>query len=218
MRGWAEAAAEILQGAGKKSFSALCYFCLSVNSLYIFVSPSASNPSSHGRNQEKRSFHMKTRTAAALAALTIFYAAGASALPEPKAQLADTMERVLTVTRTFNSEQDFIDNKPKLRAIIMPRFDFAEMARRSLGSDWHRVAGREDEFVAAFVTFAEGSYMNALGSYRGDKMTYGREQVDQDFAQVDTQVWGSSGDATPIVYKMRRVGGDWKVYDVIIDD
>jgi phospholipid transport system substrate-binding protein len=161
---------------------------------------------------------MKSRTAGALAALTIFLAAGASASTEPKDQLEDTMERVLTVTRTFNSEQDFVDNKPKLRAIISPRFDFAEMARRSLGSDWPRVAGREDEFVAAFVTFAEGSYMNALGSYRGERMTYGREQIDQDLAQVDTQVWGSSGDATPIVYKMRRVGNDWKVYDVVIDD
>lgn len=161
---------------------------------------------------------MKTRTAGALAALTIFLAAGASASTEPKAQLEDTMERVLTVTRTFNSEQDFINNRPKLRAIIMPRFDFAEMARRSLGSDWQRVQGREEEFVAAFVTFAEGSYMNALGSYRGERMTYGREQIDQDLAQVDTQVWGSAGEATPIVYKMRRVGGDWKVYDVVIDD
>jgi phospholipid transport system substrate-binding protein len=161
---------------------------------------------------------MRIRTAAALGVLTMVFAAGALASTEPKAQLEDTMERVLTVTRTFNSEQDFIDNKPKLRAIILPRFDFAEMARRSLGSDWHRVQGREDEFVAAFVSFAEGSYMNALGSYRGEKMTYGREHVDQDFAQVDTQVWGSGGEATPIVYKMRRVGGDWKVYDVIIDD
>ena len=60
--------------------------------------------------------------------------------------------------------------------------------------------------------------MNALGSYRGERMTYGREQIDQDLAQVDTQVWGSSGDSTPIVYKMRRVGNDWKVYDVVIDD
>jgi phospholipid transport system substrate-binding protein len=161
---------------------------------------------------------MKIRTAGALAALTIFFAAGAIASTQPKAQLEDTMERVMAVTKSFNSEQDFIDNKPRLRAIIMPRFDFAEMARRSLGSDWHRVQGREDEFVAVFVSFAEGSYMNALGSYRGERMTYGREQIDQDFAQVDTQVWGSSGEATPIVYKMRRVGGDWKVYDVVIDD
>ncbi len=157
--------------------------------------------------------HMKL----ALAALMIF-AASAAAVLTPKATLQDTLERVLAITRTFNSQQDFIDNKPRLRAIILPRFDFEEMARRSLGADWSRVQGREQEFLAAFVQFAEGAYMNTLGTYRGEKMTYGRETIDKDQAEVATEVVGSGGEATPIVYKMRLVGGEWKVYDVVIED
>jgi len=153
----------------------------------------------------------------ALAAVMIFSVSAASALT-PKDQIRDTLERVLEITRTFNSQQDFIDNKPKLRAIILPRFDFAEMARRSLGADWSRLQGREQEFVAAFIQFAEASYTNALGAYRGEKMNYGRETIDNDMATVYTEVVGSGGDVTPIVYKMRLVGGDWKVYDVVIDD
>lgn len=152
----------------------------------------------------------------ALAAL--LFASVAHAENSPKAAIQDTLERVLAVTRTFNSQQDFIDNKPKLRAIIIPRFDFTEMARRSLGADWDRLAGREQEFVDAFIQFAESSYTNALGTYRGEKMIYGREIVDNDKAEVHTAVVGTSGDPTPIVYMMRRVGGDWKVYDVVIDD
>ena len=153
----------------------------------------------------------------ALAAVMIFSVSAAAEM-SPKAALQDTLERVLAVTRTFDSQQDFIDAKPKLRAIIIPRFDFTEMARRSLGADWNRLQGREQEFVNAFIQFAEASYTNALGSYRGEKMTYGRETIDKDMAQVYTEVVGSSGEATPIVYKMRLVGGDWKVYDVVIDD
>ncbi|HEY1374027.1 MAG TPA: ABC transporter substrate-binding protein [Candidatus Binatia bacterium] len=152
----------------------------------------------------------------ALAAL--FIASLAHADTSPKAAIQDTLERVLAVTRTFNSQQDFIDNKPKLRAIIIPRFDFTEMARRSLGADWSRLAGREQEFVDTFIQFAEASYTNALGTYRGEKMIYGREVIDNDAAEVHTSVVGSSGEATPIVYMMRRVGADWKVYDVVIDD
>jgi phospholipid transport system substrate-binding protein len=148
----------------------------------------------------------------------MIFAVSAAAAVSPKEQIRDTLERVLAITRTFNSQQDFIDNKPKLRAIILPRFDFAEMARRSLGAEWERLQGREQEFVAAFIQFAESSYTNALGAYRGEKMNYGREKIDNDRAEVYTEVVGSSGEATPIVYKMRLVGGEWKVYDVVIDD
>ncbi len=59
--------------------------------------------------------------------------------------------------------------------------------------------------------------MNALGSYRGEKMIYGREQIDQNIAEVDTQVIGSRGEATPISYMLHLVRGQWKVYDVVID-
>jgi phospholipid transport system substrate-binding protein len=153
----------------------------------------------------------------ALAAILIVFASHASAVESPKAQLQDTMERVMAVTATFRSEKDFTDNKARLKQIILPRFDFAEMARRSLGNRWSTLGGRENEFVAAFVQFAEASYMNALGSYRGEKMIYGREEIDKNFAEVDTQVIGSSGVTTPISYMLHLVRGQWKVYDVVID-
>jgi phospholipid transport system substrate-binding protein len=120
------------------------------------------------------------------------------------------------LTQTFQSQQDFLDNKTRLKEIIFPRFDFAEMARRSLGTRWSTLAGKEAEFVTAFVQFAEGSYMSALSSYRGEKMIYGRERIDTDFAEVETQVIGR-GEPAPITYKLHLVGTEWKVYDVIID-
>jgi phospholipid transport system substrate-binding protein len=150
-------------------------------------------------------------------AMAIFLGFNAMAVETPKAQLEGTMERVMAVTRTFRSEQDFTDNKDRLRQIILPRFDISEMARRSLGYHWAGLQGKEKEFVAAFVQFAEGSYMNALGSYRGEKMTYGREQVDKNLAEVDTRVVNSSGE-TPIIYKLHLIGDQWKVYDVVIDN
>ncbi len=149
----------------------------------------------------------------------IFSAGGAFAADNgPRVQLQETMERVLAVTRDFHSEQDFVDNKAKLKQIVLPRFDFTEMARLSLGQHWNSLAPRQQQdFVAAFIKFAESSYMNALGTYRGEKMIYGREQIDQNFAEVDTPVVGSSGEPTPINYKLHLVRGQWKVYDVVIE-
>ncbi len=147
--------------------------------------------------------------------LLIGFASGAMA-ETPKAQLQDTMERVLALAQTFHSEKDFIDNKARLKQIILPRFDFAEMARRSLGDRWNTLAGKEAEFVAAFIQFAEGSYLNTIGSYRGEQIVYGRERIDSDFAEVDTQVLGR-GEPAPITYKLHRVADEWKVYDVVIE-
>jgi phospholipid transport system substrate-binding protein len=153
-----------------------------------------------------------------VAAMAFCFGFNAMAVETPKTQLQGTMERVMAVTRTFRSEKDFTDNKARLKQIVLPRFDFTEMACRSLGEHWNGLDGREKkEFVAAFVQFAESSYMNALGSYRGEKMTYGREQVDRNFAEVETHVLGSKGE-TPIDYKLHLKGDQWKVYDVVIDE
>jgi phospholipid transport system substrate-binding protein len=151
-----------------------------------------------------------------LIALLIGFASNAIA-ETPRTQLEETMERVMTVTRTFRSQSDFENNRERLKQIILPRFDFTEMARRSLGSHWSGLNGSEKkEFVAAFVNFAEASYTNQIGSYRGEKMIYGREQVDRNFAEVETRVVNSRGE-TPITYKLHLVGRQWKVYDVVID-
>jgi len=155
----------------------------------------------------------------ALIALLIGFASHAIAAQvaqSPKAQLQETLERVMAVAQNFRSQSDFENNKERLKKIILPRFDFTEMARRSLGSHWSGLKGREKEFVAAFIKFAEASYMNQIGSYRGEKMIYGREQVDRNFAEVETQVLGR-GEPAPITYKLHLVGKEWKVYDVIID-
>ena len=160
---------------------------------------------------------IKSMKLALMAFLLLGNVAAEAATETPRQQLQATMERVMAVTRTFRSATDFENNKARLKQIILPRFDFAEMARRSLGSHWSGLKGKEKEFLAAFVQFAEGSYMNALGSYRGEKMIYGREQVDKNLAEVDTEVLNSRGDGTPITYKLHLVGRDWKVYDVIID-
>lgn len=158
--------------------------------------------------------YLRIIAALLLAALT--RSANAAMADTPTAQLQQTMESVLAITQTFQSEKDFSDNRARLKEVILPRFDFTEMARRSLGNRWNTLGGKEAEFVEAFMQFAEGSYMNALASYRGEKIVYGRERVDGEFAEVETKVLGRSEPAV-IVYKLHLVGSEWKVYDVVID-
>jgi phospholipid transport system substrate-binding protein len=135
----------------------------------------------------------------------------------PTAQLRATIEHVMGVFRTIRSAEEVAAKKGLLRQIIMPRFDFAEMARRSLGSRWQDLNGREAEFVSVFTQFIETSYLGTLGSYRGEKIVYDREQVDRGYAEVDTRVVGGRGGPMDVRYKLHLVGTEWKVYDVVID-
>ncbi len=135
----------------------------------------------------------------------------------PREQLQGTIERVMEVLHTIRGVEDIERNKGLLRQILSARFDFTEMARRSLGNYWNNLDGKEGEFVSAFTQFIEGSYFGTLGSYRGEKIVYGRERVDQEFAEVDTRVVGGQGAPIEVHYRLHLVDGEWKVYDVVID-
>ena len=64
----------------------------------------------------------------------------------------------------------------------------------------------------------ESSYLNTLESYKGEKVVYLRERVEQNLAQVDTQLVPASGEPFSVIYKLHLVGGEWKVYDVVIEN
>jgi len=137
----------------------------------------------------------------------------------PTAQVKATVDRVVEILRDsrLQGEARAKARRERLRLAIAPRFDFTEMAKRSLGSRWQRYAERQSEFVPAFTEFMERAYVGQIESYKKEKIVYLRERVDTKFAEVDTQVILSRGDEVPITYRLHRVGGDWKVYDVLID-
>lgn len=103
-----------------------------------------------------------------------------------------------------------------LRRIIKLRFDFSEMARMSLGRHWKRLASRQHEFVAVFTDYMENTYLAKIESLRHAKVVYVRERVERDLAQVDTLVVAPAGEDVPVNYRLHRVAGEWKIYDVSI--
>ncbi|MBI3000953.1 MAG: ABC transporter substrate-binding protein [Deltaproteobacteria bacterium] len=103
-----------------------------------------------------------------------------------------------------------------LHRALEVRFDFSEMARMSLGSHWERLAARQNEFVSVFTAFAEHAYLVKIESLRDMKVVYVRERVDRRVAQVDTRVEPPVGEYIPVNYRLHLVGGEWKIYDVLI--
>ena len=150
--------------------------------------------------------------------LVLFTFAPNATAESPKEQLQGTVDRVIEVLRTIESPRDIEKNRNFLRQILLTRFDYAAMAQQSLGNRWVDLNGKEEEFISVFADFVEHSYMSTLGSYRGEKVVYDRDRVDGASAEVDTRVVGGEGAPIRIEYKLHLTGGEWMVYDAVVDD
>jgi phospholipid transport system substrate-binding protein len=161
--------------------------------------------------------HRYLNFALIVSVLFLTFAANAAA-ESAKEQLQGTIDHVIEVLRTIRGPEDIERNRKALRQVLLTRFDFAAMAQKSLGNRWNDLKGSEEEFVSAFTDFVEHSYMSTLGSYRGEKVVYDRDQANGESARVDTRVVGGQGDPIKIDYKLHRTGKQWMVYDAVIDD
>ena len=107
----------------------------------------------------------------------------------------------------------------RLRETLVAIFDYEEMAKRALGPHWRqRTPAEQEEFVKLFRDFLERVYSDKIGLYGGEKVRFGREVMDNEFAQVESTIIQPKGEEIAVVYKLRQVNGQWKVYDAIVEN
>jgi phospholipid transport system substrate-binding protein len=135
----------------------------------------------------------------------------------PMEQIQETLQQVMAVI-SGPSTGDEKERKDTLRNALMPRFDWDEMAKRVLGKHWDGVGSRQDEFVAAFSEFLGNSYVGKIGSYKDEKVLFVGERTEKNLAQVDTKIVPGKGEPIGVSYRLHRLQGDWKIYDVVVED
>lgn len=163
---------------------------------------------------------MKNLSAVGLAVLLLISPIVA-AVGAPRDQIRETVDKVLAIVKQPQprSESQKNERRKRLKEVISQRFDFAEMARRSLGSQWQRLSPEQQkEFVQLFTHLLEDSYLDKIESYHGEKVQYGKERLDNDYAEVDTKIIDTKGQEFSVNYRLYNVNGDWKVYDVVIEE
>jgi phospholipid transport system substrate-binding protein len=140
---------------------------------------------------------------------------------DPTNQVRGTVDKVLSIVKSSRatSKAQVDAQRVQLAQVIYPRFDFTEMAKRSLGRHW---AAREPEEQREFVTMFAGlmgrSYADNIESYTSQNVLYIREKEDDSYAEVDTQIVTVKGPPVSINYKLRSVDKEWKVYDLVIEN
>jgi phospholipid transport system substrate-binding protein len=135
----------------------------------------------------------------------------------PTEQIQSGVEKVIAILKDPKLQAEA--KRKQLREVIYPKFDFTEMARRSLGSHWQRRSPQEQqEFVRLFTDLMENSYMSNLEGYRGEKVIIGNEKQDKEYAEVDTKIVTKKGEEVAVNYKLRQTSNEWKIYDVVIEN
>ena len=136
-------------------------------------------------------------------------------------QLMQSVQKIQAILSDPNlkGEAKTAERRQKLREAIKARFDFDEMAKRSLGPEWQKRSPEEQkEFVRSFTALVEGAYFDQLESYNGEKVRFLNERQDKDFAEVATKVINNKTEEFSVNYRLHDVSGDWKVFDVVIEN
>ena len=140
---------------------------------------------------------------------------------EPLELVKTAVERGIQVLKNpqLKSPDQKKERVNRLREIINPIFDCEEMARRTMGSHWRRLTSAEQqEFYSLFRGFLEKIYSDKLEFFDSQRVIFGRETIDQDYAQVESTAIDAKGVDSPIVYRLKRTDGKWKVYDAIVEN
>ena len=146
---------------------------------------------------------------------------GGTSAGVPTEQIRVTVDQVLRILKdpALNSASAKEARRSELTKAILPRFDFEEMAKRSLGAEWRRrTPAEQEEFIRLFTELLKNSYIESIESYRGEKVIYRSESQDGAYADVGTKVISDRGEEFTIDYRLNLEGSEWKVYDVIIEN
>jgi phospholipid transport system substrate-binding protein len=147
--------------------------------------------------------------------------AGAAAAGVPTEQIKTTVDRALVVLKDprFKPAAKTKERRAQLKQILFARFDFTEMARRALGANWRRRTPQEqEEFVRLFTELLERAYADTIESYTDERIVYVGEKQDGEYAEVNSKILTGKGQEFTIDYKTHVIGGEWKVYDVVVEN
>jgi phospholipid transport system substrate-binding protein len=137
---------------------------------------------------------------------------------DPKDVVQNTVNGIIKVLEaradvTILTEMD----RENIRKVVKGRFDYREMAQRSLAQTWQDISEEEKvNFTELFRKLLERSYGNRLASFRNQTVSYDDAQYKGDKARVQTSVIDADK-TTPVEYRLHQTPTGWQVYDIKIE-
>lgn len=150
--------------------------------------------------------------------LLIFCLVTPSLAGEPTDHIRKTTDKMITILNDPVLKNNVEERRKMLRNAVNERFDWREMAQRSLADHWKSLSEEErKEFIPLFTDLLENTYMNRIENYSGDKVNYEDEKVQGNYSLVKVTIFTDKQVEIPVVYKMKKKGQEWMIYDVAIE-
>ncbi|NMC64143.1 MAG: ABC transporter substrate-binding protein [SAR324 cluster bacterium] len=136
----------------------------------------------------------------------------------PLTEIKNTIDDILKVIEKYPGKENTSERRAKLRELINPRFNFREMSQRCLGPAWNEISVDErEDFVNVFSNLLARTYLSKIETVKPGMVQINSETIEASKALVRTTVKNNS-DTFPIDYKLLNEDGQWRVYDVIIEN
>ncbi len=135
-------------------------------------------------------------------------------------EMKQTTDKILSILTNpaLKSPSKGAEKEKLIRKAVDERFDWEEMARRSLATHWaKRTAEEKKEFVHLFSDLLERTYMKKVEDYSGEKVLYEGETKDGDYSTVKIKIVTKKNKDIPVEYRLSKEGDNWFVYDVSIE-
>jgi len=138
---------------------------------------------------------------------------------DPSAVVKSTVDQAIQVLKQRELPQSV--RRAKLIDLVQGHFDFNDMSRSALGYHWRELSPQQrQQFAPLFQAFLEDAYLSKIDRYSGQQIRFmGKSSDGNGGAEVKTAVAPQEGaQPVPIVYLLKQENGEWKVYDVTVDN
>ena len=154
--------------------------------------------------------------AAALILLSLGGQAAVAAQADPAAAQVETFDNSLLAAMKAGKAVGAKGRARQLAPAVQRAFDLPSMTSFAVGPAWSQFTpAQKQQVIEAFTRLSVASWAHNFDSFSGEQFvidpnvqTRGTDKV------VQTKLTRPGGDPVSLIFRMRQVGGSWKIIDV----
>jgi phospholipid transport system substrate-binding protein len=159
--------------------------------------------------------------AAVMAVFLVMVFPAAAGSMEPMAVIKAPVDTVITILNDpqYKVAGTKTAQRDEIWKVVKPMFDFNEIAKRAVARNWGDFNDAEKAaFTDVFAQFLGNTYIDKVqGEYHNEQIVYlGQDFYSDIYVEVKTQIVRETL-TIPVNYRMIKGGGQWKVYDIIVE-